>query len=61
VFLIANRDRVLSHDEIFNQVWHGRIVSLSTLTSRINAARAAIDDSGSLQQKIKTVSRKGSA
>jgi pimeloyl-ACP methyl ester carboxylesterase/DNA-binding winged helix-turn-helix (wHTH) protein len=59
VFLIENRDRVVSIDEIFENVWRGRIVSLSTLTSRINAARTAIGDSGRQQKKIKTVSRKG--
>jgi pimeloyl-ACP methyl ester carboxylesterase/DNA-binding winged helix-turn-helix (wHTH) protein len=59
VFLIVNRDRVLSHDEIFDKVWEGRTVSLSTLTSRINAARAAIGDTGRVQKMIKTVSRKG--
>jgi pimeloyl-ACP methyl ester carboxylesterase/DNA-binding winged helix-turn-helix (wHTH) protein len=59
VFLIEHRDRVVSIDELFENVWHGRIVSLSTLTSRINAARVAIGDSGRLQKKIKTISRKG--
>lgn len=59
VYLIENRERVVSVDELFEQVWQGRIVSLSTLTSRINAARTAIGDTGRLQKKIKTVSRKG--
>jgi pimeloyl-ACP methyl ester carboxylesterase/DNA-binding winged helix-turn-helix (wHTH) protein len=59
IFLIENRGRVVSLDEIFEHVWQGRIVSLSTLTSRINAARTAIGDSGRLQEKIKTVARKG--
>ena len=58
-FLVANRERVIAQDEIFDSVWHGRIVSLSTLTSRINAARAAIGDDGRRQEKIKTVMRKG--
>jgi DNA-binding winged helix-turn-helix (wHTH) protein/pimeloyl-ACP methyl ester carboxylesterase len=58
-FLIAHRDRVVTQDEIFNAVWNGRIVSMSTLTSRINAARAAVNDSGKNQRLIKTVPRRG--
>jgi pimeloyl-ACP methyl ester carboxylesterase/DNA-binding winged helix-turn-helix (wHTH) protein len=58
-FLIANRQRVVSRDDILDVVWQGRSVSLSTLTSRINAARIAIGDDGTSQAKIKTVARKG--
>jgi DNA-binding winged helix-turn-helix (wHTH) protein/pimeloyl-ACP methyl ester carboxylesterase len=58
-FLIANRSRVVAKDEIFDAVWNGRIVSLSTLTSRINAARAAVNDNGKEQRLIKTVPRRG--
>jgi pimeloyl-ACP methyl ester carboxylesterase/DNA-binding winged helix-turn-helix (wHTH) protein len=59
VYLITHRDRVVSRDEILDQIWQGRFVSLSTLTTRINAARIAIGDSGRQQTKIKTLSRKG--
>jgi pimeloyl-ACP methyl ester carboxylesterase/DNA-binding winged helix-turn-helix (wHTH) protein len=59
VYLIAHQDRVVSNGELFDTVWNGRIVSLSTLTSRINAARHAVGDSGAAQALIKTVSRKG--
>src|SRR5579871_6757881 len=59
VFLIANRERVVSKDELLSAVWGGRIVSESTLGSRINAARAAIGDDGQRQHLIRTVARKG--
>ena len=49
VHLLANQDKVVSSEELFDAVWAGRIVSLSTLTSRINAARKAIGDSGAKQ------------
>jgi DNA-binding winged helix-turn-helix (wHTH) protein len=39
--------------------WGGRIVSDSTLTSRINAARKAAGDSGDNQMLIRTIARKG--
>ena len=57
--LIRNQDRVVGADELFEVVWHGRIVSLSTLTSRISAARNAIGDTGSEQKLIKTIPRRG--
>lgn len=58
-FLVANQERVVSQDEVFENVWHGRIVSQSTLTSRINAARAAVGDDGKSQKLIRTIARKG--
>jgi len=59
VFLIENRDRVVSKDDLIAAVWQGRIVSESTLSSRINAARKAIGDSGKQQRLIRTMARKG--
>lgn len=59
VYLIRNRDRVVSKDDLLDAVWGGRIVSESTLTSRINAARKAVGDSGAAQRLIRTVPRKG--
>ncbi|WP_027549643.1 winged helix-turn-helix domain-containing protein [Bradyrhizobium sp. Cp5.3] len=59
VHLMENRDRVVSKDELIDKIWHGRIVSESTLTSRINAARKAIGDDGASQALIRTVARKG--
>jgi TolB-like protein len=58
-YLIENRNRVVSKDEIIKSVWHGRIVSDSTLSSRINAARRALDDDGKTQAMILTVPRRG--
>ena len=59
VYLMRNRDRVVSNDDLIASVWGGRVVSDSTLTSRINAARKAIGDSGKDQKLIRTVARKG--
>ena len=59
IYLIRNRDRVVSKHDVLDAVWSGRIVSESTLTSRINAARRAIDDSGAEQRLLKTIARKG--
>ena len=59
VYLIENRDRVVTKDNLIETIWNGRIVSQSTLASRINAARKAIGDSGKDQGLIRTVTRKG--
>jgi TolB-like protein/tetratricopeptide (TPR) repeat protein len=59
VHLIRNRDRVVTKDDLLASVWGGRIVSESTLTSRINAARKAIGDSGEAQRLIRTSPRRG--
>jgi TolB-like protein len=59
VYLVENRDRVVSKDDLIAAVWGGRIVSDSTLTTRINAARRAVGDSGAKQKLIRTIARKG--
>jgi TolB-like protein/cytochrome c-type biogenesis protein CcmH/NrfG len=58
-YLIQNRDRVVSKDDLFATVWGGRIVADSTFATRINAARKAIGDSGNEQRLIRTIARKG--
>ena len=59
VFLIENRERVVSKDDLIASVWGGRIVSESTLSSRITAVRKALGDSGDAQRLIRTFARKG--
>jgi TolB-like protein/Tfp pilus assembly protein PilF len=58
-YLIVNRERVASRDDLIAAVWDGRIVSESALATCINAARSAIGDSGDKQRLIKTLPRKG--
>jgi len=59
VHLVRHRGRVVSKDELIEAVWGGRIVSDAALTSRISAARRAINDNGAQQQFIRTVQRRG--
>ncbi len=59
VYLVQNRDRVVSKDDVIAAIWGGRIVSESTLTSRINAVRKAVGDSGEEQRLLRTIARKG--
>ena len=58
-YLIRNRERVVSKDDLISAVWNGRIVSDAALTTRLNAARNAIGDSGEEQRLLKTLPRKG--
>lgn len=59
VYLVRNCDRVVTKDDLIASVWGGRIVSESTLSSRIAAVRRAIGDSGEQQAFIRTIARKG--
>src|SRR5262247_2801667 len=58
-YVIRNRERVVSKEDLVAAIWNGRIVSESALTTCINAARNAIGDSGEAQRLIKTLPRKG--
>jgi adenylate cyclase len=58
-FLIRNRHRVVSKDDLIAAIWGGRIVSDSALTTRINVARNAVGDSAKQQRLIRTLPRKG--
>jgi len=58
-FLLEHRDRVVNKEELLEAVWNRRFVSISALNTRMNAARAAIGDSGEQQSLIRTIPRKG--
>ena len=58
-YLLRNRERVVSKDELVASIWQGRAVTDSALTTRINAVRAAVGDNGKSQQVIRTLPRKG--
>ena len=58
-YLIRNRERVVSKDDLIDAIWNGRIVSDAALTTRLNVARSAIGDSGDEQRLIKTLPREG--
>jgi TolB-like protein/tetratricopeptide (TPR) repeat protein len=59
LYLVQNRHRVVSKDDMIAAIWGGRIVSDSAVTTRINAVRRAVGDSGAAQAVIRTVTRKG--
>jgi len=59
LYMIENRDRVVTRDDLIQSIWKGRIVSESALATRINAVRKAVGDSGDSQRLIRTLPRKG--
>ena len=58
-YLVTNRERVVSKDDLIAEVWKGRIVSESTLSSSITTVRKALGDSSESQRFIRTIPRKG--
>src|SRR6185312_7668148 len=58
-YLIRNRERMVSKDELTRAIWKGRAVSDAALTTRIYVARTAIGDNGRDQQHIRTLARRG--
>jgi pimeloyl-ACP methyl ester carboxylesterase/DNA-binding winged helix-turn-helix (wHTH) protein len=58
-FFAGNPGRVLSKHDIAQSVWHGRAISDSAISSRINAARRALGDDGTAQRIIKTIHGRG--
>ncbi len=59
VYLLERRDRVVTKEELLDELWGDRFVSESTLTSRIAAARNAVGDDGRRQEVIRTAHRRG--
>jgi adenylate cyclase len=58
-YLIRNRDRVVSKDDLVSAIWSGRSITDAAMTTRINATRRAIGDSGDAQRLIRTLTRRG--
>ena len=59
VHLVRNHDRIVTKDELIEVVWKGRLISETALSSRISAARRAVDDSGAEQRLIRTLNKRG--
>lgn len=59
VYLARHRDRIVSRQELLDHLWAGKVVTESTLNSRIKAARRAVGDNGREQRCIATYNRRG--
>ena len=58
-YLLAHRDRVVTKQELLEQVWPGQFVAETTLASCIMEVRKALGDSGPTPQVVQTVRRRG--
>lgn len=59
ILLASNADRLVSKDEIIEEIWGGRIVSEAAVASRVKAARQALGDDGKEQRFIRTIHGRG--
>lgn len=59
VYLIENRERVVSRDELLENLWKGKVVTDSALSARLKDVRKAVGDDGTKQSVIKTFHGRG--
>ncbi|MGI9476137.1 MAG: winged helix-turn-helix domain-containing tetratricopeptide repeat protein [Hyphomicrobiaceae bacterium] len=59
LFLARNPQRLVSRDELIENVWSNRIVSDATISSCIKAARQVLGDNGNEQRVIRTIRSRG--
>ncbi len=59
VYLIESRNKIVSRDEILDNIWQGRIVSETSVNNHIKSARKVLGDDGHKQQVIKTIHSRG--
>jgi TolB-like protein/Tfp pilus assembly protein PilF len=59
VFLMSHRDRLITREQLFDELWPGRVVLDSVLSNEIKHARAVLGDDGEQQKYIKTVRGRG--
>ena len=55
IYLLEHRNRVVSKDELCDQVWPDQFISDATLESTIRTVRRAVGDSGRTQRIIETL------
>ena len=59
LYLLQNRERVVSRDELLDELWQGKVVTDAALAARLKDVRKAVGDSGSRQSVIKTLHGRG--
>ncbi len=59
LYLIQNKDRVISRGELLDHIWKGRVVSDTSINNNIKSARKVLGDDGQKQQVIKTIHSRG--
>jgi TolB-like protein len=58
-YLVQERSRIVTRGDLIATVWNGRLVSDSTINSRIAAVRRVVGDEGQSQNLIRSFPRRG--
>jgi DNA-binding winged helix-turn-helix (wHTH) protein len=58
-YLVENRHRLVSKDELVEKVWDGRFITDTAISTLIKTTRRALDDDGKAQRLIRTVHGRG--
>ena len=58
-FLVSHRDRIVSKDEIIDEIWGGDAITDAALNTRIRSVRKALGDTAASSQFIKTFPKRG--
>jgi len=58
-YLIENRSKIVTREEIFTEIWSDKCVSDSALSNHIKSIRKILGDDGNRQLMIKTIHRRG--
>jgi DNA-binding winged helix-turn-helix (wHTH) protein len=59
IYLLQHRDRLVSKNELLDQLWPGQVVGEATLTRCITSVRKAVGDDGAKQAIIETQHGRG--
>ncbi len=55
LYLVENRNRAVSKDDVVEAVWDGRFISEAAVSSAVRSIRKALGDDGKSQRYVKTV------
>jgi len=58
-YLIKNKDKVHSKDELIDELWEGRVISDAALNTCIRSIRRALNDDAKHQKYIRTFPKRG--
>lgn len=58
-FLIARRDRIVSKEDIVDEIWGGNAITDAALNTRIRSVRKALGDSAATSRYVKTFPKRG--
>ncbi|WP_171209190.1 MULTISPECIES: winged helix-turn-helix domain-containing protein [unclassified Ruegeria] len=58
-FLLRHRDRIVSKQEIIDEIWNGAAITDAALNTRIRSVRKALGDSAARSNFIKTFPKRG--